>query len=383
MTSLSTMAAFHCERANSNSWQQFDQFPSECFMQKSAWLRSAWENYHSQQTSVTANSLHFLNVTDAEDHVCGQSAWFKQFSRGIGWWRLVGSGQVCSDYVQLPSKSGCEQEVAQATAKWFAIQPRKFLEAPVAIEVEGHRENCATWNSFFDTLVDRGWTKDSVPVESAWRIQLPEDWKSYELMLSKSRRRKVRKAIKLNESGELQFEMADSPDRIAELWPEFVRLHQLRRQQLGQVGVFADSNFEKFLRSSLLNLSEDRSAFIAVVTHQASPLGMLLVFEHASTWFIYQSGFDVGRIELEPGHMVNSLMLRQALNRGVREVDFLRGDEHYKKGWKSNANTLCRTILLPPGLASRGISSALKLRRNVKAWLNKNKTTAQEQSDED
>ncbi len=352
-------------------------------MQKSGWLQNAWSNFHAQQYGVSDDSLHFLQVFDNDNQTLGQSAWFKQFSRGIVWWKLVGSGPVCSDYVQLPCQQGCELETARATAKWFALQPRKFLEAPVAIEVEGHREQCPTWNCFFEALVDRGWTKDSVPVESAWRVQLPTDWRSYELMLSKSRRRKVRKAFKLHEAGELEFEVANSPSRLEALWPEFVRLHQLRRQQLGQPGVFADTGFERFLRSALLEFAQQQAGMLVCASHQGSPLGILLVFEHASTWFIYQSGFDTQRMDLEPGHMVNSLMLSEAMSRGVMEIDFLRGDEHYKKGWKSEPNSLCRTILLPPGLASRGISSALRLRRNVKAWLNKNRPASVEQAEEE
>lgn len=358
-----------CELASSASWDQFNLFSNDGFMHRSAWLKNAWLAYHSVRNGVYSDSFTCLKVSDPHGMPVGISSWFKQFSRGIGWWRLVGSGQICSDYVQLPSLPGCEVEVAQATAKWFAVQPRKFLDAPTAIEIEGYRTGCPQWQTFINGLVDRGWTQDTVAIESTWRIDLPNNWKQYESLLSKSRRRKTRRAMQLEDRGELSFELVSEPQQVNEHWPEFVRLHQLRRQQLGQSGVFADAHFEQFLRAATLQLSSEGSASIARLLHGGSTLGMLLIFQSESTWYIYQSGFDTQRIDLEPGHMINCLMLRTAIECGIKSVDFLRGDEHYKKGWHCSPVSLSRSILLPPSLASRGISSAIKIKRNMQAWL--------------
>ncbi len=369
MSAIVSKSALRCESVVLEDWPKVDSYRSDCFMHQAHWLENAWREYHSRCRGVNSDCLTNLVVSDEEDNRLGVSSWFKQFSRGIGWWRLVGSGQVCSDYVQLPSRPGSQCEVARATAKWFAVQPRKFLDAPVAIDIEGYHTNCPQWQTFIDVLVDRGWTNDTVEIESTWRVELPNDWKEYESLLSKSRRRKARRATQMADRGELRFELVSDPQQINDYWPEFVRLHQLRRQQLGQSGVFTDANFEQFLRSATLELASEGSASIARLLHGGSALGMLLIFQSDATWYIYQSGFDTQRIDLEPGHMINSLMLRTAIERGIESVDFLRGDEHYKKGWHSSPVSLSRTILLPPSLASRGISSAIKIKRNMQAWL--------------
>lgn len=369
MTAPVSIPRLQCESDSSPSWDQFTLFSADGFMQRSAWLKNAWQAYHCHRSGVYSDSFTCLKVSDDEGKLVGISSWFKQFSRGIGWWRLVGSGQICSDYVQLPCLPGSECEVAQATAKWFAIQPRKFLDAPTAIEIEGYRTGCPQWQNFIDSLVDRGWTQDTVDIESTWRIDLPNNWKQYESLLSKSRRRKTRRATQMADRGELTLELVSDSQQLNEHWPEFVRLHQLRRQQLGQSGVFADANFERFLKASTLELASEGSASIAKLLYGGSVLGMLLIFQSDATWYIYQSGFDTQRIELEPGHMINSLMLRTAIERGIKAVDFLRGDEHYKKGWHCSPVSLSRSILLPPSLASRGISSAIKIKRNMQAWL--------------
>lgn len=357
-----------CSSLPSVDWQYFDHLGSSCFMSSSSWLRNAWLNYSSFNPSINSDSPYCLKVSDEDHQTCGQSVWFKQFSRGISWWRLVGSGPICSDYVNMPSLPEAACQTAEATAIWFASQPRKFLEVPIAIEVEGHAD-CPQWQTFFATLVNRQWTQDTVEIESAWRVSLPDDWRSYELLLSKSRRRKVRRALKLVDQGQMSFELTSDPQEISMLWPEFERLHQLRRQQLGQPGIFSDEHFGLFLKSVTIELAERSTAFLASLTYQGELIGMLLLFQSDRTWFVYQSGFDPSKIDLEPGHMINALMLHQAMQNNIQEVDFLRGDEPYKKGWNSNRNQLYRTILLPPGLASRGISSALKLKRNVKNWL--------------
>lgn len=369
VSAIFAKSALRCESVALDDWSLVDSFPSNCFFHQAHWLESAWREYHSRCRGVPTNGLNTLVASDEDGTSLGISAWFKQSSRGIEWWRFVGSGQVCSDYVQLPSLPGREVDVAQATAKWFAIQPRKFLDAPTAIEIEGYRTGCPHWQTFINALVDRGWTQDTNEIESTWRIDLPNDWKEYESLLSKSRRRKTRRATQMAHRGELTFELVSDPQQVNEHWPEFVRLHQLRRQQLGQTGVFADANFEQFLRSATLKLANEGSASLAKLMYGGSTLGMLLIFQSESTWYIYQSGFDTHRIDLEPGHMINSLMLRTAIERGIKFVDFLRGDEHYKKGWHSSPVSLSRSILLPPSLASRGISSAIKIKRNMQSWL--------------
>ena len=373
MSQCTVQPETHCQRVSTHGfdWQSFQQFPTKNFMQEPAWMKQAWECYYSRQCGIGLRDLFILRVVDDQGIALGQSAWIKQFYRGLNRWRIVGSGAICGDYLSLHHSGGHDSEAAKATARWFLEQPRKLLEAPQAIEVEGHAENDPAWQTFFDTCVDGGWTCDSVAIESAWRIRLEDSTKVYEKRLSKSRRRKFRLALKLRQAGQIQLNLHNTPASLQDHWTDFVRLHQMRRQQLGQPGLFVNPNYEQFLFHSALQLSEQGKAMLVELVHQSQPLAMLLLFTNGTTWSIYQSGFDTSRIDLQPGHMVNALMIDTALERGIAEVDFLRGDENYKKGWGATPSPLYRTILLPPGLASRGISTAIKLRRSFKSWFSK------------
>jgi Acetyltransferase (GNAT) domain len=368
--------ALKCETVSMQQLQKND-FPTDCFSQDARWISNAWSIFHANQPGVDCESLKCLSVEDENGESLGVSAWFRQFHRGLLWWRMAGSGPICSDYVKLASIPGSESQVASSTAEWFANQPRKYFEAPLAIEVEGHVVNDPQWNVFSDSLEAQGWTRDTVNIESAWRVKLPETWKQYDSMLSRSPRRKARRAVKMLERNEIAFELMTSQEDIQKNWPEFVRLHQMRRIQLGQPGCFQNSSFEQFLKRAVEEFATDGSVSLAKLSCDNSSLAMILVFRTATTWFVYQSGFDTERIDLEPGHLVNALTIKAAIEAGVLNFDFLRGDEPYKSTWKCTPTTLCRTILLPPGLTSKGISSALKIKRNLQSWFNKsNKPTA-------
>jgi CelD/BcsL family acetyltransferase involved in cellulose biosynthesis len=351
-------------------WKAFSQLSADCFVHEADWLQNAWEHYHRVQTGVYGD-LTALNVTDSHGQQCGLSAWYRQYTHGINWWRQVGGSRICSDYVGLPSVQGHQIQVAQATAKWFASQPRKLLDCPTAIQIEGHRADCPQLRAFFQALEDRGWTQDSVHIESAWRTELPTSFPEYELLVSRNRRKKIRLAIKMRERGELDFAIHSQPAQVEAHWQDFVWLHQNRRQSLGQPGCFADPVFSKFLHTATIELTRKQVGGLAFLKYQGLPLAAVLIFQAQGGWFVYQTGIDSTRLKLQPGHMVVTLMIQEAIRRGIQFIDFMRGDEPYKSGWNCNPVTLCRTILLPPGLASRGIASALKIKRSFSGWLSK------------
>ena len=56
----------------------------------------------------------------------------------------------------------------------------------------------------------------------------------------------------------------------------------------------------------------------------------MLCFEVAGELLLYNSGYDPAYASLSVGLLSKALCLRDALERGLRAVDFLRGHEPYK-----------------------------------------------------
>lgn len=349
--------------------QAWAGLPCDSFMRSPIWSRNAWEHYHRVQPGVDPSSLRPAVVCDEDGRLLGRSVWFRQLQQTLACWRLVGSGAICNDYVQIPCQPDTERQVGVATARWLHRQPRRSLGGLAVIEVDGHRADSIQWQAFFRTLCAAGWSLDSVPIQGAWCLELPNTWHDYEMRLGKSQRRKARCALKMLGSGKLQHEVYRTAAEIAREWPEFVRLHQKRRQLLGQTGCFANSDYERFLKNAVIELAVQGSAWLSVVRASQQTLGVLLVFDSGDTTYVYQSGIDTDWLHLNPGHLVNAATISNCIERGQRYFDFLRGDERYKSDWRAVRVDLRRSLLFSPGFTGRGLASVQKLRRSLLHWI--------------
>lgn len=343
----------------------------ECpsFMQSPRWLANAWAQYHRFQPGVQPNACSGLLVSDGEKRPLGCSFWFRQSGRAVRWWRLVGSGAICSDYAHIPSRREWDQQVGVATANWFGQQPRRSFDFPNAIEVEGHLADSPQWQAFFETLRDQGWTSDSTEIDGAWRLTLPQNWKSFESLLGKTHRRKARRAMQLLQEGVVEHLVCRTPSEINQHWPSFIDLHQKRRKLLGQTGCFADPRFEQFLKTTTLAMAEQDGAWLSLVRHDGTAIAALLIFDWQGTASLYQSGIDTDRLDMEPGHVVNAATIHACIQARRTYFDFLRGDERYKSNWRAERSRLMRTRLYPPGAAGRQLAAAYKLRRSLSNWM--------------
>ncbi len=331
------------------------------FMASPEWLLTAWEAFHRHDKDA---GLHCQVATGKAGHVAGIATWYLNRKLGSRWLRLVGGGAICSDYARLPVEPAAEPTIYRALAEALAAGDGTVRVAPIAdvIEIDGHAETDPAWNVFFDTLLEHDWSRQTRPAEGTWVIDLPATWDGLEARLHKSRRRKARKAFKLLQSGQISHQVVQTTADLAATWPEFVRLHQLRREQLGQPGCFADPRFGDFLLSATTRLMELGEAWLSVVSSDGRPLAMLLMFDSGQRSSMYQSGIDVARMAMEPGHLVNTLTIAHAIQRGQTTFDLLRGDEPYKRGWDARRTGLARTRMFAPTWRGRGLARLFQLR---------------------
>jgi CelD/BcsL family acetyltransferase involved in cellulose biosynthesis len=100
----------------------------------------------------------------------------------------------------------------------------------------------------------------------------------------------------------------------------------------------------------------------------SEPIGFNLNFRSGDSFGMYQSGMEVDRTELEPGHLLNYFSICTAIEKGIQWFDFLRGDEPYKEGWGAQRRVSDRSRLFAPHLLSRVRQSALAAGRELRNW---------------
>ena len=71
-------------------------------------------------------------------------------------------------------------------------------------------------------------------------------------------------------------------------------------------------------------------AAIEVLRLDGVTVAMLFAFESGGVTYLYNSGFEPASSGLAVGLLSKAVSIREAIGRGCREFDFLRGDEEYK-----------------------------------------------------
>jgi|GEM_PF-151800 len=206
-------------------------------------------------------------------------------------------------------------------------------------------------------------------------LALPGTWDSYWASIGKqSRYYFSRKAKRLQSRapGAVSYRKIESKSELADAMREFVRLHQARQRQKGNAGIFAQNRAvgfhaevaERFLDKGWLRL------YLLAAGEKA--IAAIYCYTFGGKFSFYQSGYDPAWGDCSPGALIMLHAVREAIEEGADEFDFLRGEEAYKSLWTSAARTdrRLRIALSLPGWAIlRGYELAYKGRRAIQANL--------------
>lgn len=362
-----------CEwQGNDSDWTRLTQGHP---LHSQAWLRSWWEEMGNQH-----GQLAIARVRDA-NQVVGFAPFFVEHTWKGTTLRFLGSGSTCTDYLDIFCRPSDASRVAQALTHWLdSADFRRVFGSIDLIELEGHHANASGVTAWQDVLAQRGWTEEISPLESCWVVEFPSTWDEYVFRLSHRGRRRARNAIKNLKSGAMTCHVWDQHDDVVAHWQTFVSLHQKRRYQKGEPGCFAEGPFEQFLRRAVFRLAELGQASLVELCCEEHTIAAALQMHGQNTRFLYQTGMDTDYIKLEPGHVMNAILLNQAQSQGANCFDFLRGNEPYKARLGAQAVPLVRTRLWNPRLTSQVRSHMLAVGRRVKHWFhNDSNSTSTEQ----
>lgn len=285
----------------------------------------------------------------------------------LRWW---GSGDACSDYMGPFCHRDHEPAFSLALADWLeaATKPNGELADVDVIELEGGSSESLSNRRLDEALDAVGFRSHIAELEGCWVVDLPDQWDKLNQRLSKSMRRKTKKAVQRVHGSDAVVRSSSSHD-IEELWQDFVNLHQARRRALGQEGCFANPAFERFLKSSVVGLASKGQAELIVLDFENQPLASMLLLNDGVTNFMYQSGVDVDRMKLEPGYQVAYLSIFRSIQNGFKRFDFLRGDEPYKSRWDTKRIAISRTRWVPRKIRSVVKHNLWLAGRSLKHWI--------------
>jgi CelD/BcsL family acetyltransferase involved in cellulose biosynthesis len=250
-----------------------------------------------------------------------------------GVFRLIGGVDV-SDYLDLLAVAGRED------AAWAALLEARAAR-PVVWDLHAVPAASATVTAVPRLAAACGLRAEVEVEERCPVLALPATWADYLGGLSgKARHELARKMRRVaREAPDARVTCARTPDDVARRLEDFLALH--RRSGAGKAR-FMDARMEQFFRRVSIALAGDGGVAIWCLDTDAGPIAALITLEWDGTVGLYNSGFDPARAALAPGIVLIGHVIRDAIERGRRRFDFLRGEERYKYEFGPVPEDVCR-----------------------------------------
>ena len=236
-------------------------------------------------------------------------------------WTFAGDHEV-SDYLGPVAQSGREPALASAVLD--------HLEATGAQSAEFRGiEPGSSWVSAFGVARERGWRIEIEDEAVCPTVDIGGGWEGYLSSLRARDRREVRRKLRPLRQlrGAVGFESVEAPRDVAAWMPEFMSMMADSR---GDKAVFLTDEMRSFFERLSAALSEAGWLRLYVMSVSGEAAAMVLCFVAQNQLLLYNSGYHPKFRDLSAGLASKVLCIRDAVERGMSSVNFLRGDEPYK-----------------------------------------------------
>jgi len=165
--------------------------------------------------------------------------------------------------------------------------------------------------------------------EAAPYIPLPADWETYLGTLDKKQRHEVRRKMRRAETeAEVRWYRVQETAQLEESVAHFLALH---RASHPEKDAFMTPQMEGFFREMARVAWEQGWLNLYLLWIDGRPAATMWCFDYGDDLLVYNSGYDpTWRYELSSGIVLLSYCIQEAIARGKKRFDFMRGDEVYK-----------------------------------------------------
>ncbi|UUO07997.1 GNAT family N-acetyltransferase [Blastopirellula sp. J2-11] len=284
--------------------------------------------------------------------------------------RLIGDGEVCTDYCSVLATPDDLPAVCTAFAQWLtaaATSPTDNWDLLELENIAADDEGFALLRSSLETDENLLHQREAL---QCWRLELPDSQEAYEASQSKSHRKQIRRFFKRTlDTDRAQLHVCSQLAEMPKAMEVLIDLHTRRRRSLGQPGCFASPQFDRFLRDATAEMISIGKCEILWLDLDDAPIAAEIHFLGEGIPFAYQAGVDPERLTEDPGSLMQAAIIRRAIEQGNTAIDFLRGDEPYKAHWRATPRR-CIHLRATPNRASAKMRHGLWLAgQEVKNWV--------------
>ena len=234
----------------------------------------------------------------------------------------IGDPSVC-DYLDVLAAPGRERAVLAALLC--------HLDAGrcTALDLPGLAEGSPTLAHLPALAAACGWQVRVDQEAVCPTVALPRGWDAYLAGLSGKQRREVRRKMRglLDGGAAVELEVVDQPEQAESAMEEILRMMAASREDKAAFLTPQTAAFFRALGRNLAPTGWLRYYFLRLDGRRAAGV---LCFDQRESLLLYNSGYDPQYRDLAVGLASKVLCVRDAIERGKRRVNFLRGDEPYK-----------------------------------------------------
>lgn len=309
------------------------------------WLGPWWRQFGAgKQPQV-------LVARDATGTIRGLLPLYREFSGAPGrTLSMIGDGQACSDHVSVLASKEDAESIASAMGSHLAQTASDSDHGWDLIDIDGVVEGDRAMESFARGLKSGGSVLHAQSRMSVWFKPKDKSWDEHLKHYGKTQRRKMRRMReKIEDSGCIEKVVAQTDADIDASLAALIEMHQRRWESVGQPGSYADKNFQQFVFDAAKAFLASGNLYLSALKHEGRVIGAELNFIGGNRIsYSYSAGYDVDAAELEPGRLIAIDTLLNLYRNDLVGVDYMRGDEEYKRRFSTESRRLLRLRAVAP-----------------------------------
>jgi len=292
-----------------------------------------WWNHHNQ-----GHRLRIITVSAKNGRLCGIAPLYSEEKNGEQKLMLLGSADLC-DYLDFIVVKG-EEEYFYYTLLSYLTSTATEKTTLCLNSIIHHSP---TLHYFKETAYSKGYILNLYLEDTAPSLNLPSNFESYLKWLTKKDRHEIRRKIRRAEKeSKIDFKRIHHPPQIMHKMPSFLNLFS---KSAGEKREFFNRQREMFF----LTLAQEFSGMgwleLFTLSFDEKDVAYLLCFNYHDTIYLYNSAYDPIYSTFSPGIVAITYCLEDAIKRGIKRFDFLRGNEAYKYHFGAQDQNLYTLII--------------------------------------
>lgn len=224
----------------------------------------------------------------------------------------------CCDYLDILALPGKERKVAEVLLNDFKNRAGTLDLFPL-------RPDSILWQ-YLPTLVEKhGYILETEAIDVSFSLELPSSWEAYLQSLKRKDRHELRRKLRnLHAAGEVHFHSSIPTDKDM---ADFFFLFRASREDKRD---FMTPQREAFFRRLARELGAEGWVHLSFLELDNKRVAAALCFDYRDSVSLYNSGYDPVYAPLSVGLLCKAMTVKEAIEKGRKTYDFLRGAEDYK-----------------------------------------------------